>query len=73
MKTLHINGRHLEKFARFDPENIVSDFSIHEDSVTLRLDDKENLAWWLEVDIPKEVLQQLLKDMESNENQVSVP
>jgi len=62
---LHVNGRHLGE-ARFDSENIVSDFNVHEDGVTLRLDDKKNLAWWLEVHIPKEVLQQLLKDMESN-------
>lgn len=63
MKNLLVNGRHLGE-ARFNRSNIVSGFSIHEDSVTLRLDDKENLAWWLEVDIPKEILQQLLKDME---------
>lgn len=64
MKKLLVNGRHLGE-ARFDRANIVSDFHVHEDSVTLRLDDEKNLAWWLEVDIPKEVLQQLLKDMEN--------
>ena len=63
MKNLIINGRHLDHFARFDPKNIISEFNVHEDSVTLRLDDKENLAWWLEVDIPKEVLQKLLEQM----------
>lgn len=65
MQKLHVNGRHLEKFARFDSRNIVSDFHVHENSVTLRLDDEENPAWWLEVDIPKEVLQQLLKELEN--------
>ncbi|MFY4731311.1 hypothetical protein [Nitrospira sp. BLG_2] len=64
---LHVHGRHLGN-ARFDPKNIVSNFAVHEDNVTLRLDDKANLAWWLEVDIPKEVLQQLLKEMELNEH-----
>ncbi len=58
---LHVEGRHLEKFARFDPKNIY----VHEDNVTLRLDDKENLSWWLAVNIPKEVLQNLLKEMEN--------
>lgn len=66
MKDLLVNGRHLGE-ARFDRKNIVTNFAVHEDSVTLRLDDKANLAWWLEVDIPKEVLQQLLKKMELNE------
>lgn len=61
---LLVKGRHLDHFARFDSRNIVSDFSVHENGVTLRLDDKENLAWWLEVDIPKDVLQRLLKDVE---------
>lgn len=60
---LLVNGRHLGN-TRFDRSNILSEFYVHEDNVTLRLDDKENLAWWLEVDIPKEVLQQLLKEME---------
>jgi hypothetical protein len=64
---LIVNGRHLEKFARFDPKNIITDFRIHDDSVTLRLDDKENLSWWIEVDIPKEVLKSVLKEMESRE------
>lgn len=66
---LHVNGRHLEKWARFDSKNITSDFAVHEDSVTLRLDDVENPAWWLEVDIPKEVLQKLLKEMDNAEVQ----
>lgn len=60
---LLVNGRHLEHFARFDPQNITSDFMVHEDSVTLRLDDKENLSWWIEVDIPKSKLEELLKEM----------
>lgn len=67
---LHVNGRHLEKFARFDPKNIESQFHVHEDSVTLRLDDKENLSWWLEVDLPREVLQKLLKEMDNEVQEV---
>lgn len=67
---LIVNGRHLEKFARFDPNNIETQLNVHEDSVTLRLDDKENLAWWVEVDLPKSVLLNLIKEMDdiSNEN-----
>lgn len=60
---LHVNGRHLEKFASFDSKNIESQFYVHEDDVTLRLDDKENLSWWLEVNIPKEILENLLKQI----------
>ena len=60
---LHVNGRHLEKFARFDSANIESQFYVHKDNVTLRLDDKENLAWWVEVDIPKDVLENLLGEI----------
>lgn len=66
---LIVNGRHLEKFARFDPKNIETQFHVHSDSVTLRLDDCENLAWWVEVDIPKEVLENLLKEMENHEKE----
>jgi len=68
MKLL-VNGRHLSgatysgKQARFDPKNIESNFYIHPDSVTLRLDDSENLEWWLEVDLSKEVLEDLLRQM----------
>ena len=61
---LTVNGRHLGN-ATFFPENIVSEFSIHDNSVTLRLDDPGNLAWWLQIDIPKEILQKLLKEMEA--------
>ncbi len=63
---LHVEGRHLDSFAQFKPKNIESTFSICEDSVTLRLDDKENLSWWLEIDLPKDVLVQLLKEIELN-------
>lgn len=63
-KNLRVNGRHLGGEARFDSKNIETGFAIHEDSVTLRLDDRANLAWWLEVDIPKEVLVELLKELE---------
>lgn len=65
---LLVNGRHLEKFARFDPKNIVSCFNVHNDSVTLRMDDKENLSWWLEVDIPREVLVRLLTEMDGGQS-----
>ncbi len=64
---LIVNGRHLEKFARFDPKNITTQLNVHDDSVTLRLDDVANLAWWIEVDIPKDVLKSILKEMESRE------
>lgn len=63
MKLL-VNGRHLGN-APFRPQNIVSEFNVHADSVTLRLDDSENLAWWLQIYIPKEILQELLKEMEA--------
>jgi hypothetical protein len=62
MENLLVYGRHMSKFARFDPKNITSSFSVYEDSVTLRLDDTENPEWWLEVDIPKERLKSLLGD-----------
>lgn len=65
---LIVNGRHLEKFARFDPKNIETQLNVHEDSVTLRLDDKENLAWWVEVDIPKDVLLNIIKEMDDMKN-----
>lgn len=58
---LLVNGRHLGN-KPFMSKNIESSFSIHENSVTLRLDDNENLAWWLEVDIPKEKLRELLNE-----------
>lgn len=63
MKLL-VNGRHLGD-APLHPKNIVSEFNVYADNVTLRLDDSENLAWWLQIDIPKEVLQKLLKEMEA--------
>ena len=65
MKNLIVMGRHVE--GRFDRKNIVSNFAVHEEGVTLRLDDKANLAWWLEIDIPKEVLEDLLNQI--NEKQ----
>jgi hypothetical protein len=68
MQNLLVKGRHLG-YQRFDSKNITSDFSVHEDGVTLRLDDQEHLEWWLEVDIPKEVLQKLLKEIDDAEMQ----
>ena len=64
---LIVNGRHLEKFARFDSNNITTQLRVHEDNVILRLDDVVNLAWWIEVDLPKEVLKSVLKEMESKD------
>lgn len=32
--------------------------------VTIRLDDKENLAWWLSIRLSKEELQEMLKEIE---------
>lgn len=66
---LIVNGRHLEKFARFDPKNIETQLNVHENSVTLRLDDKENLSWWIEVDLPKNVLLNLIKEMDEISNE----
>lgn len=66
---LQVNGRHIGGDARFDPKNIVSSINIHEDNVTLRLGDKENLEWWLEIDLPKTVLKELLELAESHNYQ----
>lgn len=54
---MKVNGRHTK--GNFQKENIISDYSISEDGVTIRLDDKENLDWWLEVFISKEELKEM--------------
>ena len=55
-----VKGRHLG-MQQFRSDNIESDFHVYPDGVTLRLDDKVHLEWWLEVDIPKEKLEELLE------------
>jgi hypothetical protein len=61
MNKLLVKGRHLGH-NQFDSKNIVVDFAVHEDNVTLRLDDKEHLDWWLEINIPLLKLWQLIEE-----------
>ncbi len=62
MQEVEVKGRHLGN-ARLDPDKITFEFTVYEDAVTLRLDDENNLAWWLEITISKDQLEKLLQQM----------
>lgn len=57
----YVNGRHLgDKPLR--RENIVSSVSFEPGiGSTIRLDDKENLEWWMEIHLTKAQLEEMLK------------
>jgi hypothetical protein len=58
---IYVNGRHLgDKPLR--RENIVSSVSFEPGiGSTIRLDDKENLEWWMEIHLTKAQLEEMLK------------
>ena len=67
LMNLHVKGRHLGDKPLLS-KNIVSDISIYPDGATIRLDDRENLAWWLEVYLTKDQLKSILRTMEEGSN-----
>ena len=70
MNEIRVEGRHLgNTTAVFRPENIVVEPSCYADGVVLRLDDKENLAWWLSIDIPLAKLEELVAQAKKEEEQ----
>lgn len=61
---IYVNGRHLGS-KPLRRENIVSDVHYEQGvGATIRLDDKENLAWWLEIHLTKEQLLEMLNEVE---------
>lgn len=65
---MQVNGRHLGN-ARLVSANIHHEINHHEDgTVSLRLDDEANLAWWLEINLNKEDLKEILNGMDKVSN-----
>jgi hypothetical protein len=62
---LQVEGRHLGNRPLFS-SNIVSNISYDYDRITIRLDDKANLAWWLQIHLSKEQLKQILREAEEH-------
>jgi hypothetical protein len=60
MDKIYVNGRHIGP-KPLRRENIVSSVSGEQSiGVTIRLDDKENLEWWMEIHLTKEQLENML-------------
>jgi len=60
---IYVNGRHMGP-KPLRRENIVSSVSFEPGvGSTIRLDDKENLEWWMEIHLTKLQLEKMLKEI----------
>lgn len=60
---IYVNGRHMGP-KPLRRKNIYSNISFEEGvGATIRLDDKENPEWWLEIHLTKEQLEEMLKEI----------
>ncbi len=64
---LLIKGRHAHA-GTFGMPKYTSELIPRRDYATLRLDDENHLDFWMEIDIPRSVLVQLLSDMDKEED-----
>lgn len=60
---MHVVGRHTEGHPKpLRNSNIQKTFSKTEDGYHIRLDDKDNLAWWMEIVFTEEELHDVLRE-----------
>lgn len=65
MQDIKVYGRYPGTWNKLVPENITYNLGMFDNTSVLRLDDKENLDMWLEIHIPKEVLEKMLAEINS--------
>jgi CBS-domain-containing membrane protein len=61
MSDIVVNGRYPHHGGRFDKNQITVDDFASKMGVTIRIDDANNLDFWLEVNISQNKLEQLLQ------------
>ena len=60
---MHVIGRHMEGQPKpLSNSNIQKTFTKTEGGYHIRLDDKDNIAWWLEISFTEEELRTVLQE-----------
>lgn len=59
--TIMVNGRYPHKGnLKLESENMIVELSRSGDDIEIRVDDKENLEFWLQIIIPKDDIDKLV-------------
>jgi hypothetical protein len=67
LKNPHFEGRYPHKVTRLDPKKMTVEVISYKDEAVFRLDDEQNLDFWLQFTVTKDELKAILEQMESNE------
>lgn len=62
-----VQGRYPSKTSRMNQNKMVVATFVSQQAATIRVDDDDNLDFWLEISFSKQQLKQLLEEMENCE------